>query len=138
MRVEFILPIKAFSLNKYRYGHSPHKTKEAREYEEDVLQRLKEIPELTVMSEKWHGTIEVELVFTYPSAVFYNAKGHISAKTYDLSNVEKPLLDLIINRHMGLDDRFVTKLVSSKGPGEAYSIKVILVLSSGDTRTECL
>lgn len=138
MRVEFTLPIKAFSLNAYRYGHSPHKTKAAREFEEDVLQRLKLIPPLELMAEKWrknYGVIEVEFVFVYPSSVFLNAQGRVSAKTFDLTNCEKILLDLILNRHVGIDDRFVTRLTSSKTQGSQHEIQVLLELRQCSTKT---
>lgn len=134
MRVEFSLPIKAFSLNAYRYGHSPHKTKAARDYEAEVLSLLSKKHELELMADMWrknigYNQIQVWITHVYPKAVFYNKAGNVSAKTFDLSNTEKIILDLIINRHMGLDDRHVTQLVSSKESGECFEVRVCLELS---------
>ncbi len=133
MQVKFTLPFKAFSLNAYRYGYTPHKTKAAREFEETVLRSLGEAFSAQELADKWnsggYNQIQVDIVHVYPRAVFYNKAGAVSAKTFDLSNTEKILLDLIVNRYVGLDDRFVTRLVSSKEAGKSYSVEVTLTLS---------
>lgn len=131
MRIEFTLPTKAFSLNKYRYGHTPHKTVEARAYEEAVLGLLEREEGISDIGHQWRlsgGYVHIELVAVYPREVFYNKQGMVSAKTLDVTNFEKILQDLIMNKTMLVDDRFVTRLVSSKCPGSQYEIRVVLQL----------
>lgn len=135
MKLEFTLPIKAFSINAYRYGHTPHKTKEARSFEEDFLWHISQVSDILEMADKWrtgdYGQVHVSIVHVYPKDVFFNKQGKVSAKTFDLSNTEKILLDLILNKYMEIDDRFVTVLNSSKIPGAAYEIRVSLEMVPG-------
>jgi Holliday junction resolvase RusA-like endonuclease len=127
MEYEFTLPIKAFSVNAYHYRDKRHKTQEARAWEEEVKFLLDEHkPLLDIAAEhiKLGGEFVVYLTFSYPKHIFYNKIGQVSAKTYDLSNVEKPILDLIFKETMGVDDRFVTQIVSAKRPGASFAIDV--------------
>lgn len=128
MKYTFTLLTQAFSVNAYRYRKNFVKTAEAREYEEKILYMLEEHKGLRELAEDFKGgdEIHVKLTFTYPKHVFHNQAGHVSSKTFDLSNVEKPLLDLIINNYMNLDDRHVTKLTSEKRIGSNYTIEVTL------------
>lgn len=75
-----------------------------------------------------NGTFAVLLEFVYPKAVFYNKQGTISSKSHDLSNVEKGLIDLIFGATMGVNDKYITKLVSTKRSGAEYSINVQIEL----------
>lgn len=69
-----------------------------------------------------------EVTFTayYPRNTYFTKQGRISSKTMDLSNFEKPLLDLIFLPkyhnsffpygcpNLNVDDKLVSKLTSSK------------------------
>lgn len=72
-----------------------------------------------------HGFV-LRLTAYYPVKKFYRLKGGISAKTMDLSNWEKPLIDCImlpkhhVNKppygspNLNVDDRYVVSLSSQK------------------------
>lgn len=131
MTYNFVLPCQAFSVNAYRYKQGFAKTKEAKLYEERILGHLEEHKQLYDIADAFKergGTLEVHIVCSYPHHIFYNQSKQVSAKTLDCSNVEKPLLDLVINNFMGLDDRFVTKLVSEKVAGVGHSIEITVSL----------
>lgn len=131
MKYTFVLATQAFSVNAYRYRKNFIKTKEAREYEEKILYMLDEHKQLHDMADMWRktgGYFEISIVQTYPKHIFYNQAGTISSKTFDISNCEKPLLDLILNTFMSVDDKNVTKLISEKRIGLNYTIEVSLEL----------
>lgn len=131
MRYEFELPIKGFSVNAYHYRDKRHKTKEAREWEEKVDDLLQEHKMLLDIADTWReggGVFHVHFTYVYPAYMFYNNMGRVSSKTFDLTNVEKPLLDRIMNEFMDVDDKSVTKLVSIKEPGAMHCIRVRLEL----------
>lgn len=125
----FTLATQAFSVNAYRYKRNFAKTAEARAYESKILDMLEEHKSLHDMAARFNelgGTFEVSITCVYPNHIFYNQAGAVSAKTFDCSNVEKPLIDLILNGFMNVDDRFVTKLTSSKRAGHNYAIIISL------------
>ncbi len=131
MQYSFTLPTAAFSVNAYRYSRGFAKTKEARIYEERILDMLDEHKTLHDMADVFRaqgGAFRVSITCQYPKHVFYNQAGHISAKTFDLSNVEKPILDLVFCNFMDTDDRFVTELVSKKEVGATWAIKITIEL----------
>lgn len=70
------------------------------------------------------GAFLVKLTFSFPKHIFYNKAGAISSKSMDLSNVEKPLLDLIFGDTMGINDKNVIKLISEKQSDAFYCIKI--------------
>lgn len=129
----FRLPIKAFSVNAYYYKTRNFKTPAACEWETLVCAHLDRIQQLKVLAADWKakpGVFVVHMTFVYPMHVFFNRAGAVSAKAFDLSNVEKPLLDMIFRECMGVDDRFVTELTSRKRAGADYGIEVCLELKA--------
>lgn len=73
-------------------------------------------------------SIEIEIDIYYPNWVFYTAKGTISSKTFDVSNTEKILIDLLLGDILQINDKNVTKLISSKQPAKGYGININLAL----------
>lgn len=133
MEFNFRLPIKAFSVNSYYYKNRAMKTKEAREYEQLVLAHLGESAKgLLALADKWRisgGVFHIAICNNYPATIFYNRHGQISAKTFDVSNIEKPLLDLIFIHYMGVDDKHVVAMKSCKQVGSiGIDIAVELIL----------
>ncbi len=127
MIIEFSLQTKAFSINKMHYRDQRFKTAEYKDWATKVLHLLSEIKELYDMGGDWQrsgGVFAVEFEFVYPAYIYYNKSKQVSSKTFDLSNVEKPLLDLIFGDTMEVNDRNVVKLVSSKRAGAMYAINV--------------
>lgn len=129
MTYEFTLPMKAFSINAYRYRNNINKTKEARAYEAEFNRHLEAHREpLTALAEHWRrvrGSCKVVYVIIYPRSVYFNSKGEISAKTFDVSNFEKPIQDMVFN-FLGINDCFAKPLYSDKIPGDDYGIYVKL------------
>lgn len=80
--------------------------------------------------------IKVEITCYYPHEIFFTKKGTISAKTFDLSNVEKPIVDVIFLekyatntiKNLGIDDKFITDLNSKKRPSSEHSINIRIQL----------
>lgn len=130
--IEFFLPIKPFSVNAYRYRDQRFKTKEARDWEVEVKVLLeefeKDFSELKEDFDNANGELHVSLCAVYPPHTFYNKSGGISAKTIDITNFEKPLIDLIFKETIGIDDRFITHLISTKQPGASLGILVKIAL----------
>lgn len=134
MEYSFNLPIKAFSVNAYYYKNRAIKTKEARAWEAVVLWHLREHPSLLEMADKWRiscGIFHIRICNNYPRHMYYNKHGQVSAKTFDITNCEKPLVDLIMNNFMNVNDRYLTVCVSSKGPVmDRQSIDITIKLLS--------
>lgn len=130
LEFHFELNSKPFSVNNYHYRDKRHKTAEARAWEEEIVSQLNELKELSAMADDWRlngGYFELELIATYPPHIFYTQTGEVSGKTIDVSNFEKPLQDLIF-KQMGLNDKLVTKLTSSKKAGTHHFLDVRLIL----------
>lgn len=141
MKLELLLPIKPMSVNAYTYGSKKWKTREARDYEIEFNQLLKAyaLP-LADMAEKWrksYGVFKVDVVTVHPTSVLYTDRGQVSSRSFDVDNVLKPILDMVF-RGMGVNDKHVTMLTSSKIPGTDYEVRVTLKLVQGlsSKRTE--
>lgn len=82
----------------------------------------------------------IEIIVNSPD--IYTAKGEISSKAHDLSNLEKSILDCVLLpkfcnepfplgcNNLSIDDKYVTRLVSEKVPNKNRSIglKISIVL----------
>lgn len=129
MIIEAILPIRAFTINQYYTGNGRHKTSAARNWETKFLYEIAVLqPQLDAMNNLWAfkgGVFSLQMTFMY--ANFYTLKGGINPKTYDLTNSEKAVQDLLF-RQLNIDDRNVVDLRSFKRPGSYDSIKIVLEL----------
>lgn len=88
-----------------------------------------------------HG-ISIELIAYYPESIFYTKKGTISSRTFDISNWEKPLIDLIfLPKYMdqpvpygcpnlNADDKYIIDMRSSKKPAESHQIYIKIQIVS--------
>lgn len=117
----FTIPTAAYSVNKMTYSDKRHKTQEFRQWEDQFRIWLgAHVGEL----KKLQGpTFAVEMNFEYPKEVFYTKQNFVSSKTFDLSNVEKPIQDLIF-KAMDKNDKLVVSLSSLKYPGCTYAIHI--------------
>jgi hypothetical protein len=138
--LEFTIFAEPFSINKAYYlksysGKSATKirTKECREWGDrviDQLQKYKKEMELfrDGFNEKQHA-LHIELDFCIPVSKFYTKTGHISIASSDITNIEKLLVDLLFDErfngrslnsqiveNININDKFITKMVSSKSP----------------------
>lgn len=133
MRFSFLLQgIKPFSVNALYYGDGRTKTQKYYDWSFEFFSRLAQ-PNIQQNLQKFRDTFDpkkhayaIKLTAYYPEPVFYKKAGGISAKTMDLSNWEKPLIDcLFLPKHhkneppygspnLNIDDRFITSLSSRK------------------------
>ena len=84
-----------------------------------------------------HG-YAVDLKFYYPRDILFTKKGSLSARAHDLSNIEKPLIDLIFLpsyfnksvpygcKNLNIDDKFIYELSSKKLPSNEHKIEIEL------------
>jgi Holliday junction resolvase RusA-like endonuclease len=103
-------------------------TTEAKAWQHGINMQLEELKCLTDFSLDFSdapGPIEIRLTFNHPHHAFYNAQGQISSKMYDLDNCLKLLIDCIFVR-LGINDKYVVKIVAEKRVGSRHSIDVTL------------
>lgn len=93
-----------------------------------MLEDVKILSDLALEFHRVGGEFWVSFEYIYPFHIYYNKAKDISAKTFDLSNVEKPLLDQVFGTRMGVNDRFVTLLRSSKRAGAQHEIRITIEL----------
>lgn len=135
MRFNFLLKnIKPFSVNSMYYSTSTSKTQKYHDWSFQIFSRLSNeqiqvgLRELREYFEVEKHAYVVRLTAYYPEATYYRRIGGISAKTMDLSNWEKPLVDCIFlpkhhknsppygSPNLNIDDRYICSLVSRKLP----------------------
>ncbi len=139
MRRTLTLKLKPFSINAMFCRDKRHKTIEAQEWSCSVLVALaskenrKKLKQLRDHFDPKQHVYKVELTFFYPKHVLYTKDGPISARAHDLSNIEKPLLDLLFLpafydryncKNLNIDDKYITHLVSKKCVGKSFKIKI--------------
>ena len=131
------LKLKPFSINAMFCRDKRHKTIEAQEWSCSVLVALALKENKKNFDPKKH-VYKVDLTFFYPKHVLHKKEGGISARAHDLSNVEKPLIDLIFlpmfydrpspygAKNLNIDDKYITDLRSRKRVGKDFRIRVTL------------
>lgn len=136
MTVKFTLPIKPFSINQMFCRDMRYKSQAYQIWATEVLAYLREadeyksLMELSMAHKEVGGTFYVSFIYNYPAYIFYNKQGQVSAKTIDLTNGGKPLLDLIFGDTMDINDRFVTGFKEEKRASASYTIDIIICLNS--------
>lgn len=124
--------IRPFSVNAFYYATGRIKTSAAWDYTDKVFLALSEFDnqeKLAALREKFnpaHHSLGAIIRVFYPKEVFYNKQGLISAKTIDVTNFEKSLIDCIMLKkffdeevprgckNLNTDDRYLTVMQSSK------------------------
>lgn len=134
LQAELSLPMKAFSINAFYSRDVRHITKEGRAWCQELYFRLDEQREkLQPLIDAFNiagGQFAVTIIVRYPANVFYNKQKQISARTFDLSNTEKSFLDVLFAKVMGVDDRFITQLISRKMSSTEYGIDLTVALET--------
>ena len=130
--MQIIIPFRAFSVNDYYYGNRKYgKKADAKSWEHQVNWVLKEYTDefaefKKTFDDNQHG---LRVTITHLYSNFFLKSGKLNKKLFDLSNTEKPLLDLILNPvnygqapykspNLQIDDCHVLSLHSFKRPGE--------------------
>ena len=142
------LKLKPFSINAMFCRDKRHKTIEAQEWSSSILVALalkenkKKLKELRQHFDYKKHVYKVDLTFFYPKHVLYTKEGPISARAHDLSNIEKPLIDLIFlplyydrpspygAKNLNIDDKYITHLISKKRAGKSFKIKVSIQIKA--------
>lgn len=147
MQHTFTLPgIKPLSINSTytNVGRGRAKTQAARDWTTEFfhalgtqanLQALKELREYFNPEEHFYS---LSLVLTYPMPIFWKQDSGISAKTVDISNFEKSIIDCLFLpkfhvtpfpygcENLNVDDKFLAEMQSAKRAGDDYSLKIVV------------
>lgn len=145
------IPIKPYSVNAMYYRDGRRKKREAVQWEQSVSEYLRN-SEIQSQLQKIRqnfgvekNSICVDLEFQFPDEILFTQKGIMSSRAFDLSNMEKPLIDVIFLakysssacKNLEIDDRYISKLSSSKTSGNQYLIKIKIELVALPTRPTC-
>jgi len=138
MTLDLILNIKPYSVNAYYYGNRSIKKTEARNWEHSMIELLKpeecqkQLEHLKELFDPKKHCITISILCLYPEEIFFTQKGTISAKTFDVSNVEKPIIDVIFLEkyattkitNVGIDDKFIIDMHSYKRSYHKNEIRI--------------
>lgn len=146
MRKEIVLNIKPYSVNSMYYGDARTQRSEFKDWTYQVFHELSNAKNLAAMkaireafnSDK--NSFKIRIVAYYPESVFRTKDGRISARTVDLTNFEKPLIDLIFDKkffdrphpygvqNINTNDAYITEVHSYKKAGPSHKIVVTIIL----------
>ena len=137
------LELKTASINSLYYANVRHgKTKAAKEWTLDVFRQLRkyetELTELREYFEPANHVYGVSMKILIPEHVLFTKAGELTSLVHDLSNVEKPLIDLLfLPKHfnecpqLNVDDRYLCYLRSAKVPTKnSYGIELTIEILS--------
>jgi hypothetical protein len=138
------LSIKPYSVNKYFYGNRAVKRRETVQWETCVVELLRPeqyqsaFEELKEQFDPTKHCFHVEIQCHYPREILFTKKLMLSSKAFDITNVEKPLIDVLFLekyatttvKNIGIDDKYITKLTSEKLPSEKHKIIINIQLKS--------
>jgi Holliday junction resolvase RusA-like endonuclease len=138
MEIEFILPVKAFSINQMSCRDARFKTSAYKDWATAVLQYIRDLDnyktllDIAAEHKAKNGTFSIKIIVHYPFHEFFNKSQQVSSKTIDVTNFEKPLVDLIFKDIMELNDKYVTEMLSRKEASSHHYITVAIRLSATD------
>jgi Holliday junction resolvase RusA-like endonuclease len=121
MQINITIEGPAYSINKMYYATRKILTKEARAWQDSVIAQLAkyDLPSVGPLIDQ--KPLRVDITLEYPKSTFYNKEGLISSRTYDCSNFEKSIIDVIFDL-MGTNDKYIVELFSTKVVGNANRI----------------
>lgn len=148
MRITFTLPLEPFSVNRTYYRDRRHKTQDFRDWELATVNALA-LPAVQQKLDRVRNAFDpqqhafvVRFKFMYPKSVLFNKQGQVSSRAEDLSNVEKPLLDVLFLPkyhvqpfpwgcpNVNADDKHVLRLTSEKSvsPNDNHYIQISIAV----------
>jgi hypothetical protein len=146
MKIKFRLNIGAYSINNWTYASRKVITTQAREWIQDVVYAAS-APAITAELAKVRSafdpkkySIGIRIVENYPESSFYTKNGTISGHTFDKSNIEKPLIDILFLpkfhgsfppetfQNLNIDDKFITHMTSVKKPVTAGGLSIDITI----------
>lgn len=141
MKIQLKIPVKTMSVNAMFYGNRHIKTTEAREWTYKVFNALSS-PDNQAELERFRKhfkaskhAVTAHLKAYYPKDILFTKQGQLSARAHDVTNWEKPIIDLImVDKYhdkpfpkgcpnMNTDDKYLVKITSEKKAGEDYLIE---------------
>lgn len=136
------IPVKPYSVNSYYYRNRSIKRREAVEWEHTIIEHLRnkeyqdKIEEFRNLFSPSKHSIEIHIKLQYPKELLYTKKHQISSKSFDISNTEKPLIDVIFlskystktSRNLEIDDKYITKMIVEKVAGKDHLITINIKL----------
>tara|TARA_Y100000034_G_scaffold131829_1_gene193435 strand:+ start:311 stop:790 length:480 start_codon:yes stop_codon:yes gene_type:complete len=144
MLIQFTIHLPPFSINK-AYYRNRQLTNEARKWRANFLEQLQDPhiqSDLTKMHKLFDPKLHAFLVsyrFCYPSKKLLTKEGHISARSCDLTNIEKLVQDNVFDhrfngreieeliiQNLDIDDKFIIQCHSYKmlSPTRNYLIQI--------------
>ncbi len=146
MKQTIIFQSKTASINSFYYNDKRHgKTQAAREWSSCILHTIakysQEFAALRAYFDPKKHVYSFKMKMLVPRSVLYTKGGELTTKVHDLSNIEKPLIDLIFlpdnfseqslfgdkAPNLNVDDRYLAYLSSCKVPTEdTWGIEVEL------------
>jgi hypothetical protein len=152
MRVKIRISEKPFSINAMYYMDKRNKTREAKEWSYSVFHQLSSEQNLAKLEKirdyfdpaKHH--FHVSLRAYYPRHILHRKDGAVSAKSIDVTNWEKPLIDLLFLpkyfntpspygcKNLNVDDKYITSMLSAKiiSPEDRHYIDIEIAVKSLD------
>lgn len=125
--------IKPITVNHAYYlrGNKKILNATARKYREQLWLQMegqrKEILNFTSKFDKSKHCLNASIEVLVPEKFFFTKEGHISARSIDIDNIQKLLIDFTTNKKfqnskfnaptLGIDDKFITYLETTKVPG---------------------
>jgi hypothetical protein len=139
--VSFSLKAEPFSVNNVnKIGRGKlYYSKPYMRWREIVVRELDDPDKIAKMQEfhdnydeKKHA-ISISLEFNIDSKKFYTTDGRVSMRSKDITNIEKPLVDLLFSTrfverddfiNFNLDDKMIVMMTSIKKPNDRNFIKI--------------
>jgi hypothetical protein len=149
MKRNFVLNIKPFSINQM-FTLRNFKTVSYRDWQELFLHEVRKASAQDALKDlrnafdpSKHG-VALSLTFYFPKNIMFTAANQLSGRAYDLSNIEKNIIDLLClpkvhnaaetwgAENFNIDDKFIISLQSKKrvAPDDKFSISVRFSLLS--------
>lgn len=145
MELKLRLHVAPISVNSMYYGDRRNgKTPGALRWSEEVLYSMRkheaEFEAISALFDPKKHCYTIQLTMNVPRDVFYTKTGEMSSRVIDLSNFEKPTVDLLMLKkfygrnypkqaiNLNTDDRYLRRLISEKVPSDAWYIDVVIRL----------
>jgi len=143
MELNFEIEGRAFSINKAYYKNR-QRTQACRAWGEAILEQFVKMEKYfeefnKCVNDNLNDThLEVKLSFYIPKKDMFTAKGKVSRRGQDLTNIEKLFIDLLFDKryndrgwvNLNLDDTLITRLISEKKVSKDNSYKIRVHVST--------
>ena len=148
MKHTFTINTNPFSLNAVHCRDKRYKTKEYQDWSRTVIHLMSNeedevnFKELNNYFKSDKHCIHVEIKSYYPKEKLFTKKGSLSSRAHDISNIEKPIIDLMFLKeyhgdnppysfkNLNIDDKFITRMVSEKLENEESKIEMSIEIKN--------